>query len=199
MSLRCLTFSIYGELNHLYLCPKETCEVTDDCSDGLVCQNQNCKPCFKSGQCPFGHYCKDGSCKKEEIEDKCDTSLVRFYNSPSLNLDWDNSQSTPELCILGYILSYWLLFQDCKRDACCQGGRCLKTCFKTNKCDKAITIGGITQVSNDQCFEGFCRPRCREDFECHGGKIPLQIFCASCAWNHNSTQWKPWFFQYKQV
>ena len=75
------TFSIYGELNQLYFCLKETCEVTDDCSDGLICRNQKCKPCFQSGQCPFGHYCKDGSCKKEEIEDTCDTSLVRLHYS----------------------------------------------------------------------------------------------------------------------
>ena len=91
---------------------------------------------------------------------------------------------------------YQLLFQDCKRDACCQGGHCLKTCFKTNKCDKVSTIGGITKVSNHQCFEGFCRRRCREDFECHGGKIPFKIFCASWVWNLNSTKWKPSFFQY---
>ena len=70
-----------GELNQLYFCLKETCEVTDDCSDGLICRNQKCKPCFQSGQCPFGHYCKDGSCKKEEIEDTCDTSLVRLHYS----------------------------------------------------------------------------------------------------------------------
>ena len=75
------TFSIYGELNQLYLCLKETCEVTDDCSDGLICLNQKCKPCFRGGQCPLGHYCKDGSCKKEKIEDTCDTSLVRFHNN----------------------------------------------------------------------------------------------------------------------
>ena len=91
---------------------------------------------------------------------------------------------------------YQLLFQDCKRDACCQGGHCLKTCFKTNKCDKVSTIGGITKVSNHQCFEGFCRRRCREDFECHGGRIPFKIFCASWVWNPNSTKWKPSFFQY---
>ena len=45
---------------------KETCEDTDDCSDGLVCLQEKCKPCFKSGQCPVGFYCEDGSCKEEE-------------------------------------------------------------------------------------------------------------------------------------
>ena len=62
------TFSIFGELNRSYLCLQETCEFSADCSDGLICQNDKCIPCFKSDQCPIGSYCEDGTCKEEEPE-----------------------------------------------------------------------------------------------------------------------------------
>ena len=65
------TFSVYGELNHSYLCLKETCEDPADCSDGLICRNDICIPCSNNGQCPEGHLCEDGSCKEEVIDPEC--------------------------------------------------------------------------------------------------------------------------------
>ena len=65
------TFSIYRELDHSYLCLKETCEDPDDCPDGLVCQQEKCKPCFKSGQCPVGQRCEEGRCEIKEPDPDC--------------------------------------------------------------------------------------------------------------------------------
>ena len=72
------TFSVYGELNHSYLCLKETCEVSADCLDGLICLEEKCKPCFNSGQCPNGQNCEDGSCNEPPPEciESSDCQLV---------------------------------------------------------------------------------------------------------------------------
>ena len=64
--------------------------------------------------------------------------------------------SQPHIFVL--FLYSFQFFQNCNRDSCCDGGYCLKTCYKTGHC----------KDSDQKCFEGFCRPRCEEDYDCEG-------------------------------
>ena len=105
------TFSIYGELNHSYLCLKETCEVIDDCPDGLICLNDKCIPCSESGQCPIGQICENDSCI-EEIEPEPDCTQSDLSQCPPvLNLIL-SSYTTNSVSLSSFFFN---IFQRCLR------------------------------------------------------------------------------------
>jgi outer membrane protein OmpA-like peptidoglycan-associated protein len=104
------------------------CDGDEDCQDGMVCINKECKPCTEDSQCD------GGACVAGKCEDKGECST-------------DTDCPDGKVCKSGACMS-------CANDGeCGPGGKCSAgACERPTKCTKDEEC-----ADDEDCIDGFCK------------------------------------------